>query len=418
MLHICRHYKPDIIYLYLSHEMLEFHKRDNRYVDAIERMGIYLGHSFEIHIIERFDLVNVQQYDIFYQDFRKEIIKIENEMGNEDELLLNTSSGTPAMKSALLVIATFAEYRFKPIQVSTPKKGMNAEYEDREEYDGEINWELNEDNKSDAPNRCEEVKSLNLMQMIQIDTVKKHIMAYAYEAALAVAHEVKETISEDAYILLQIMSARVKLNRQLVSKLAAGKSYNIYPVREGNKQKIFEYALVLQMKIAKQEYADFIRGITPLVVDLLEDILKNKCGILLENCCNSNKYGIMRWDRKKLEDAGLIWHLDNEYRNMGGFKGGPVYSGQIAKIISYKCQDADLIQKVNEITEIEGKVRNIAAHEIVSVTDEWFRARTGKNAREIFRILKYLIEKSGINAKKEDWYSYDRINEDIVQYLK
>lgn len=107
MLHICRHYKPDIIYLYLSHEMLEFHKRDNRYVDAIERMGIYLGHSFEIHIIERFDLVNVQQYDIFYQDFRKEIIKIENEMGNEDELLLNTSSGTPAMKSALLVIATF-----------------------------------------------------------------------------------------------------------------------------------------------------------------------------------------------------------------------------------------------------------------------------------------------------------------------
>ncbi len=91
-------------------------------------------------------MVDVQQYDVFYQDFSDEIIKIENTMETEDELLLNMASGTPAMKSALLVMATFAEYRFKPIQVSTPQKKMNAEYEDRKEYDNELNWELNEDN--------------------------------------------------------------------------------------------------------------------------------------------------------------------------------------------------------------------------------------------------------------------------------
>ena len=48
MLHICRHYKPDIVYLYLSHEMMEYHRRDNRYVDALERLGKYLNHAFEI----------------------------------------------------------------------------------------------------------------------------------------------------------------------------------------------------------------------------------------------------------------------------------------------------------------------------------------------------------------------------------
>ena len=89
-------------------------------------------------------------------------------MEDSDELLLNMASGTPAMKSALFVMATFAEYRFKPIQVSTPKKGINAEYEEREEYDNEINWELNEDNLADAPNRCTEVKSLNLMKMANL----------------------------------------------------------------------------------------------------------------------------------------------------------------------------------------------------------------------------------------------------------
>lgn len=75
------------------------------------------------------------------------------------------ASGTPAMKSALLVIATFSEYRFKLVQVSTPQRRMNAEYEDREVYDNEINWEMNEDNQNDAPNRCTEVKSLNLAEV-------------------------------------------------------------------------------------------------------------------------------------------------------------------------------------------------------------------------------------------------------------
>ena len=31
MLHICRIYKPDIVYLYLSKEMCEFQKKDDRY---------------------------------------------------------------------------------------------------------------------------------------------------------------------------------------------------------------------------------------------------------------------------------------------------------------------------------------------------------------------------------------------------
>ena len=77
-----------------------------------------------------------------------------------------------------------------------------------------------------------------------------------------------------------------------------------------------------------------------------------------------------------------------------------------------------MIQKVNDVIEIEGKVRNVAAHEIVSVTEEWFQDRTGKNARDIFQIIQYLIGKAGINVKKQDWQSYDRINESIAQYLR
>lgn len=422
MLHICRHYKPDVVYLYLSHEMMECHRKDDRYRDAIHRLGEYLEHSFTVHIIDRDDLIDVQQYDVFYRDFREEIIKIEDSMEPEDKLLLNMASGTPAMKSALLVMATFAEYRFQPIQVATPQRSMNVEYEDRKGYDKEVNWELNEDNQEDAPNRCTEVKSMNLVKMIQMKILEKHVQSYDYSAALTVASQMREELPEDAYTLLQIMDARVKLNRQAVSKLLEGKTYKIYPIAEGDKQKLFEYALVLQMKIRKQEYADFIRGITPLIVDLLENILKNQCGININDYCSYySKHGsrekknetIRRWDEKKIKHTELLDIFNRAY-DRDGFQYGNVYSDHIVKIIEQKCGDTDLKKRVREMREIEEKVRNMAAHEIVSVTDEWIQDRTGKSIKDIFELIQYLIGKSGIHAKKEDWRSYDRINEKII----
>lgn len=437
MLHICRHYKPDIVYLYMSHEIMELHRKDNRYRDAVERLGIQLGHVFEIHLIERDELVDVQQYDEFYRDFRTEIARIEEQMDEGDELILNMASGTPAMKSALLVLATFAEYRFKPIQVSTPLKGMNSEHEDRKDYDNELNWELNEDNQEDALNRCTEVRSLNLTRMLKEEIVKKHIMAYDYAAALAVASEIREDLSEDAYHLIRIMDARVRMDHRKISRLANGKQYDIYPVKDGNKQKVFEYALVLQMKIKKGEFADFIRGITPLVVDLLENILQNKCNITLDNYCYIDRGGVRKWDSAKFNsstknnenagDGNLAQILEEAYKDKGGFRdrGKPVYSHHIAQIIGHECRDIELVRKVNDMADIERNVRNIAAHEIVSVTDEWIQERTkcennrtGWTAQQIFDILKYLLEESGIRTKKEFWQSYDRINEMIVQELQ
>lgn len=415
MLHICRFYKPDIVYLYLSHEMLACHNKDNRYIDTINRLGEFLNHSFDVKLIERDELVNVQQYDVFYQDFREEIKKIEAEMGEGDQLLVNMASGTPAMKSALLVMATLAEYRFLPIQVSTPQNRMNSEHENRDDYDTELNWELNEDNTEGTANRCVEVKSLNMMKLLKIDAIKKHIGAYDYTAALAVADEIKDDISEDAYRLLQIAEAREKLNLSRVSILMKEKAYDIYPIKDGNKQRLFEYTLGLKIRIEKQEYADFIRGITPLVVDLLAEIMRKECGIKLEDCCLKDKNDVLKWDKKKLDQQGLLKLLDSKYN---GLREGPVYAHNIAAIIENRCSDKELIKKVNEIVEVEKKARHVAAHEIVSVTDEWFRKRTQKNAREIFGRIKYLVVKAGIQAKEKEWNSYDQMNEQIKYYLR
>lgn len=42
---------------------------------------------------------------------------------------------------------------------------------------------------------------------------------------------------------------------------------------------LFEYTLILDLKVKRGEYADFLRAITPLSVDLLEMVLAEFCDI-------------------------------------------------------------------------------------------------------------------------------------------
>ena len=417
MLHICRHYQPDVVYLYLSQEMVEHHRNDDRYRYTLNRLGEFLHHTFEIHVIEREDLVDVQRYDLFYEDFTQEIRKIEEGMRAEDELLLNMASGTPGMKSALLVIATLAEYKYTTVQVDTPQGRINSEYEDRDHYDSEVNWELDEDNAADAPNRCVEIQCRNLLRMLKLDIIKKHIRAYDYPAALAVAEEISSDIPADAYTLLQIADARVKLVQGRIGRINAGKHYVIYPVQDGQFLKIFEYALVLGLKLKKQEYADFVRGITPLVVDLLEMILKKQCGIRLEDYCSFKK-GVLCWNVQKMETD----EVGKEIRQLlegayPGFKPGPVYSSALAIIIQKKSGKSELKKRIGNMLEVEKSVRNVAAHEIISVTEEWIKEKTNMTSEQIFQMIIYLMKEAGARVTDEALRSYDDMNAQIEEYL-
>ena len=414
MLHIARVYKPDVIYLYMSKEILEHQEADERYTKTLELLGKKLDHKFEIHLIKKESLVNVQDYDIFYREFKENIAKLEAQMGPEDQLLLNMASGTPAMKSALAVLAALAEYRFHAIQVSTPKKKSNQEYEERDDYDVELNWEYNEDNEDGYENRCKEVECLNLISMLKINMIKKHLLAYDYHAAFEIGKEVQEDVSERAMNLLEIASERVKLNRSRMNQLLPKCGYDLIPVKESGKQKVFEYALGLKLKIKKEEYADFIRGVTPVSIDLFELIIKQQCKIDLSKYCFERK-GVLNWERNKLTDTEIKHILFQKYPN---FHYGIIYSAHLNEIVQNMSDDSVLKEKANDLIEVEQKVRNVAAHEIVSVTEEWILKRIGKRPDDIMNIIQYLCSKAGIGSKKEDWNSYDDMNQKIIHELE
>ena len=144
MLHICRIYKPDEVYLYMSKEILQDHWTDNRYLYCLDKLSEKIKHSFEVRTIERPDLINVHKLDDFYDEFSRCLQQIPVKTG--EKILLNVSSGTPAMKMTLQVLAGLHPDKYIAIQVESPAKASNKEHEDTEHYDVELQWEYNLDN--------------------------------------------------------------------------------------------------------------------------------------------------------------------------------------------------------------------------------------------------------------------------------
>lgn len=415
ILHICRIYKPDEIYMFLSKEMYENHIEDNRYIYCLDKLGEMLNHKFIYHIIKDESLVEVQEYDIFYNIFRKNIEEIQKKMDGTDILYVNTSSGTPSMKSALFILATISDYKFVPLQVSTPLKKINAHLELSEKYDVEYYWENNEDNRDDFENRCKEVKSINLVRIMKLDLVKKHIDAFDYNAAVAVA-ETMETVKDTKLMsMLYIAKYRSQLNIPEVVKLARQINWDVLPIKNGEHLKIFEYAMLVWLKVQRGEYADFIRSLTPLIVELEKRILKKACKIDIEKVSKTiikNKENMLVWDEKLMnqENPAILKILNKEYN---GFKFGTVYSSHISTLIQSFSNDSTLIKEINKITDVEQKVRNIAAHTITLITDKEIVQKVGITSNQILEKIKYMTVKAGVNVKTSDWNTYVDMNNRI-----
>lgn len=413
MLHICRHYKPDEVYLYMSAEILELHKADNRYLYCLDKLAAAQNRVMKYHIIERENLKDVQLFDRFYEDFREIITEISKTMGDGDELIINVSSGTPAMKSALLVLATLGEYPVKLVQVTTPLKKMNEHK--HEGYDVELLWDGNEDNEENAENRCHEVKCPTLSQIKQEEIIKKLVRVYDYKAAL----EIAKTLSIDAtkkYLpLLEIAKARLNLDLSKLNSLVKTHNVDFIPIKSEEKQKFFEYALNMDIKRKKGEYVDFIRSITPILLDLFILILQNECQINIKDF-TTEKNSILKWDKMKLKEnnLGIDEVLNNKYIQKGGFRYDNVSSDHIVPIIQEYSSDIKLKKITEKLRKIEEIIRNPVAHQMVSLSDDKIKNRVGINSEEIMTLIKKAFKYTGLQITQKHWDSYDAMNEKII----
>lgn len=418
MLHICRNYLPDRVVLYLSGEMYQHHVQDNRYVYCLEELGKKMSHPFEIEVIVRDELTEVQDYEYFYTEFTKCINDIVAQMDEGDELLLNVSSGTPAMKNALIILATLAEFSFQPIQVSTPLKRSNYMDENTKKYEVQEQWEFDEDNEPQEgdTSRCEEIKSLNLVKLLKVNLLEKHLQAYDYTAALEIARDLKNHISVKATAMIEQANERNQLNTKRVNELAKKIDYQPMPVKNQENCDLLEYVLLLQMKVRRKEYADFIRAITPVVFELFYRVLKRQCHIDIKDYCDEKKSGL-RWNLEKIKQTEVGDILQKEYAATG-FRGGPVYSSQLKPLILHYSGSEKVNTLVTDLRHAEEKARNKAAHTIVSITNKKIVKWTDYTAEELLVKIQQLTLFVVPGQDGSIWDSYDRMNEAIMKEIR
>lgn len=415
MLHICRIYKPDKVYLYMSKEMLKYSRLDDRYRKSVEKLGNFINHSFEIEIIEDEDMVDVQLFDKFVNKFENMIkkIRIENDV---DEMLVNISSGTPAMKSALQIIAMLGK-SITAIQVKTPVKSSNKNHEDKDKYDLNLQWEYNEDNM-DFEDRSVVSLATDMLDRIRKESIEKLIRAYDYEAAEVMLQELSKEASDTLKLALKLAKARMKLDINYVNnhrkQLETDEWFPIVDLRMMNE---YEYLMAMKVKMLKGQYVDFIRDITPILFSLSEQILKKYCGISFEH---------IGWEKpsKNRESKETFWCVD--VSKMIGLGISPkqnwdentfISSAVILHIISQKDIDASIAKLLKSLRSVEENVRNMAAHQIVGLTAEGIKRKVGCTPEEILDMCFELADYAGIKLSKQKKNIYDVMNEGLVKML-
>ena len=421
LLHIVRCLDIDEIYLFLSQEMCELDEKDNRYMYCLEQLAELTGHTFVVHKIMRPELKEVQVFDTIFSDFRNIIGELSKRLERDDELYLNVSSGTPAMKSALQVIATFAERKMIPVQVSTPSKAYNEHREDvKGDYDVELQWEMNLDNQAGFEPRWTVSSNINLAAEIKKNIIKNLVNSFDYVAALDIAKGMPDFIDETVIYLIHASAARVKQDKENALSYSRKAKYRMLPYWEGSECEIVEALVLSRIKIKKEEYADFLRGISPLLFSVIERLIRQEAGMDLDRYYTQwrgmNGTSVKYWDLEKAKTDPVLAEIltrggKNELRQQ------VVYTASLVKLLEKRVSDQSLVDKVVRMRKIEEKVRNPVAHCLTYVTEDVIKAETGLPAMEIFKLLKELVIRAGIKVSDEDLHTYERCNTEIIRRL-
>lgn len=366
MLHIVRHYQPDKVILFLSPKMAGYQDKDGRYTDAIERLCDLTGQAEPTIGFVRSPRPDVHHFDAYIADFESEMKKLRKEY-KSSAILVNVSSGTPAMEQALVALGAFGEYDITLLQVATPRKDTNesCDRENQDDYDFEALWELYSDNEIEGEqSRIEEVALPSFKDRIVRENILSLIDAYDYEAASVLAAK-SPSISVSA--LSKIYRARDELNLILQTS--------------NDKERLRAHLWVLEVRMKQGHWADFVRSLTPAYTYTAEFELE-KCGLPKSRYLKNGSDTEL--DEVKVDSDGKLCKIL-----------GPAVRGSSPHYISNKylsglveayCS-SDVAQRLRPVRDIERKWRNKLAHDIVPASKREIEAKSHTTFESVTQTL-------------------------------
>ncbi len=421
MLHIIRHYKPDMAVLFLSKEMVDEEERNQQYTKAI----LYVNPQCEVRLIKT-ELQEVHKIDTLYS-LVEEFYKLKDEF-SDAEFLINLTSGTPQMCQLLTYLA-IENLDTIGIQVDTPTERSNrSEHALQGDEDIDFVIECNVDNEVGTISRCHEPVLRIIKRRFLKERCISLVKAYEYKEAYQVFKEYKKLSAmidehrlEFLTNLLQhsIYRSAFQYDESLpyVPKDIRGKI--VFSI-SSDKRDLLEYLYISQIRIEKGMNQDFIVKLTPYLFQFMKYILKESYGVhfkSIESISNKGKIDIQKLSLK-YPSLYKSWEQSMKKNNFY-IKDFELSFFHMFNMIKYHSDTkGDLVHQLEVFLPILKKLRNKVAHEIGTINNDDIReASGGKDCQQILLWMRTMLEVYLKIPKAQLKLVYSTINDCIINEL-
>ncbi|WP_034990371.1 type III-A CRISPR-associated CARF protein Csm6 [Ligilactobacillus salivarius] len=388
LLHLVRVFRPKKILLIYSEHALS---KETNILLALNSIDGYNP------MIEKSDEV-ISDSEVFIFDKMYEVLNgIISKYSKEDEdLILNLSSGTPQMKSALFTINRLKDINVKAYQVVTPSHSSNEGIKHDNNLDIDYLISTNLDNRDDFEKRILEDKAEKFQQTLIKRTMKDLLNSFDYESLYNLSKRYR-VLSKNK--MKKIISSLKDLTETVkYQKLLKVVDQTEYCERE--KKLINSYLIILLQTNRELVSEVLIRS---------KNIGEYACELYLEK----NYPDLILWDKgrpylnsinypdieSKLLNNKDIHYRKEQYLNIHFY----------IQILKELDEDEELIESLNKLSGYNQQ-RNKVAHGLSEIP------ASQVNVRKIVNLCYQIVGKCV--DLKEDWNNfYDQFNKEISAML-
>jgi hypothetical protein len=290
LIHIARKYRPEKVILIFSEHTAK--KQGN-----IEKALFSIAPNYEPELIIHDSIISDNEVHIFDVMFQRFSDILQEYYTKEDEFILNLSSATPQIKSALFVINRLNGINVKAVQVSSPEHASNENIgHDNDENIDEL-IEVNEDNKVNFIDRTIEDNAEKFNQALLKKTARDFIEKFDYKAALDILDQLSDSPN------LKSVREEIRDIVNCLSKQDVPKGLRHKKLKE-EEQKILSAYLTIELQRERGNVSESFIRIKNLTEFILEDYIEKRNPGLIDDYCESiQKYYLSLFDYSKLLKA-------------------------------------------------------------------------------------------------------------------
>ena len=407
LLHIARTYRPEKIVLVYSEEMLI--KKD-----LIEQAIFSIEDYHPDVTIESTILKNDEVY-LFDKMYEVMGQIVEKYSGTDHQLILNLSSGTPQIISALFALNRIKDYNTQAIQVATPNKSANRPYVQLSSDEEKSLFAENKDNQKDYENRTIKDEAEKFNQSLIKRHLRNLIASYDYLAAeeLVTKKEYNNLLSKKK---LSFLRATLNDFVKVFKTQAILKDIQDYPLTDVEK-KALNYFLMIEVLKERGQVADVLIKSKSYVEFIIEEKIKKDYPDLI-------KYdgALPKLNEEYKDFEEILDFIDLEFKKAKGIENEEVriYSPQSTlnllsyeNILAFYQVSPDLLKSLKVITSLNSE-RNKVAHGLSEIDGKLVNS---KKLNQTIDTLRFVLQDT-FNIEDHYFGYYQKINDKLLDLLR